>query len=221
MKLETLQSEISDIIQDSEYSDEYITDLINEAVSVVARGVEVPGELGFTAPLPDLYTESDLVLDSSTRYVSMPSGFQRGLVNVYSSSGIGKVPIMSSFRKFIAKFPVLKTGSSIEACVLHGSNLFYHPATDETVAVSYYAAPTELVDFDDEPTCIPGHLHRRLIVSYACKEIFNRIEDGMEGAKVNTEHYNADFFEAVMALDRFIGDDGIPQYIADEDDFIL
>ena len=221
MKLETLQSEIEDIVQDPAYTGDYVVDLINEAVSVIARGVEVPGELGITSPLPDLFTTGTVTLTDSARHQSLPDDYQRNVIGVYSSGGVGQIPVMDSFQKFMQKYPVLETGSSLDAVVVHGKNLFYHPAVSLDVTVMYYRQPDELEVFDDEPDCIPEPLQRPLLISYACEKIFNRIEDGIEGAKVNTNHYKTEFLEAVMALDRFIGDDGVPHYIDDAEAFIL
>lgn len=218
MNLESLISAVENIIQDSSYTSEDITDLINEAVSAVAKGVEVPGELGITSPLPDLYATADVTLTDSARSVSLPADYQRGLFNVY---GTQHIPLMDSFARFIKRYPALETGDSVEACVVHGKSLFYHPAVSGTVNVSYYKKPDTLTTDSDEPTCIPDHLHRRLLVSFACREIFNRIEDGIEGQKINTSAYDTEFYEAVMALDRELGNDATPEYIPDEDDFIL
>lgn len=53
---------------------------------------------------------------------------------------------------------------------------------------------------DDIPNCLPDHLHKSLLVSYAAKEIFNEIEDGIEGRKINTERYEGKYQQALTAL---------------------
>jgi len=57
---------------------------------------------------------------------------------------------------------------------------------------------------DDIPNCLPDHLHKSLLVSYAAKEIFNEIEDGIEGRKINTERYEGKYQQALAVLYRGI-----------------
>jgi hypothetical protein len=51
------------------------------------------------------------------------------------------------------------------------------------------------------PYWLPDHLQHELLVSYACKEIFNETEDGVEASKVNTLRYEARFQAALARLD--------------------
>lgn len=221
MDLSALTTEIQGIVQDNSFEEADIHALINEAVFRVAQGVQVPGELHITGPLPELYKTRWIWVYQTARSIDLPADYQRGLFNVYSSTGIGHVPMLRSFQKFISRYPVLETGDSLDACVVHGKTLFYHPAAIKTITFSYYKEPDLLEDEEDSPDCIPGHLQRRLIVGYVCREIFNQIEDGIEGQKVNTNHYDGDFFEGVIELDRYLGDDGMPMFVNDDTDYIL
>ena len=57
---------------------------------------------------------------------------------------------------------------------------------------------------DDIPYCLPVPLHKSLLVNYAAKEIFNEIEDGIEGRKINAERYEIRYQQALAALYRGI-----------------
>jgi len=221
MTLDDLILEVTNIIQDSAFNEETIETYLNEALVRIAAGVQVPGELHITAPLPDLYTEGTLDLVDTARVISLPTDYQRDLFNIYSSTGNNEIPVFESLHKFLNRYPVLETGSNVEACVVRGTSLIYHPAATETITFAYYKTPTTMTSGTDEPEGIPAHLQRRLLIGYVCREIFNRIEDGIEGQKVNTNFYDAEFFEGVVELDRYLGDDGLPEFVTDDTDYIL
>jgi len=68
-----------------------------------------------------------------------------------------------------------------------------------------------------EPTCLPHHLHEDLLVSFAAKEIYDLIEDGVEDKKINYTKYNNAFNKALMELALFVGEDGQAYNMPDED----
>ena len=74
----------------------------------------------------------------------------------------------------------------------------------------YYQNPTDLADDADEPEDIPEELHEKLIVSDVARYIYNLIEDGMDGQKVNTQNYLNLFKEGIFELELFLGEDGEP-----------
>lgn len=222
MQFNKLIEEIEEKVDDSTYdSSDTVKSLINDAVRDIAAGVLVPGENRFTDPLPDLYTvESSFSLTNSSRSASLPNDFQRDLVKAYEDDGLGDIPILISWRRFLDKWPALETGSYVEGVVVRGSSLYYHPAVTTTLEIGYYANPSTLSSDTDDPSCVPAHLQRGLIINHVCRELYSRIEDGMEGRKVNTEYYDQMFQEAVLMLDLWIGEDGDPEYIEDIEDYI-
>jgi hypothetical protein len=102
-----------------------------------------------------------------------------------------------------------------------GKRLIYRdvPAVAATLTVHYYEAPDDLDDDTDEPTWVPEHLHRKLYVAYVCKEIFNKIEDGVEGRKINTEYYMSEFASGLLALEEAIGVDKDPDHYDNHVDY--
>jgi hypothetical protein len=218
MQLSKIVSEIQDVIQDSAYSSNAITALINEANQAIALGVMIPGRYERTPPLPDLYT-TGTVTTETTGIVTLPSDYQRSLVMVVDSNDV-KIPIKASAREFLKDHPETGAGD-VYVCAQMGKRLLYRdiPSAAATLTVHYYAAPDDLSDDDDEPTWVPEHLHRKLYVSYACKEIFNKIEDGVEGRKINTEYYTSDFASGLIALEEAIGVDKDPDFYDSDVDY--
>ncbi len=211
MELSLLTDEISSIIQDSFVSDTDIETRINAIVFEIAQGIQVPGELGLTAPLPELLEENTVDLVSTARSITLPDNYQRGLFP------IDEVSCFDSFAKFIKRYPSMETGEILEAVVVHGKKLFYYPSLNKTVNILYYRKPEDAIISVEG---IPEHLQRRLIVNGVCKDIFAQIEDGIEGQKVNTNYHTEMFFSAIIELDKFVKDDGLPEYIADDEGYI-
>lgn len=211
MKLSELVTQIQDAVKDSAYTSAIITALINEASQAVALGVLIPGRYERTPPLPALYT-TGVVATAATGISTLPVAFQRDVVMVVDTSS-EEIAIYASARKFIKDHPEVTAGS-VYACAVMGNRLIYRdvPATSVNLTAHFYTAPTTLTADADEPTWIPLHLHRKLLVGYACKEIFNKIEDGVEGRKINTEYYTGEFASGLVALEEAIGVDKDPDY---------
>ena len=220
MRLDTIIAEIEEIVQDSDFSETKITTMVNDSISEIAKGVEIPGKNSVSIPLPDLFAEGQITLLVDARKIALPDDYHRGLISVYDSVLVSNIPIEISFAKFMQLHPTLLTGDVVDRCCVRGSTLFYAPSKAVLVDVIYYRKPAVLVDDDDEPEGIPKEFQRRLIVNKVCKEIFAMIEDGIEGAKVNTNYHNGQYEQGLYALDLFLGDDGEPGYIADDEDWI-
>lgn len=218
MQLTEIITEIQDVIKDSAYTDTIVKNLVNEANQAIALGVMIPGRYERTPPLPDLYT-TGTVTTETTGIVTLPSGYQRNLVMVVDSND-NTIPIESSARKFLQKHPEVTAGE-VYRCALMGKRLIYRdvPAAAATLTVHYYEAPDDLTDDDDEPTWVPEHLHRKLYAGYVCKEIFNKIEDGVEGRKINTEYYTSEFASGLIALEEAIGVDKDPDHYDNHVDY--
>lgn len=211
MQLSNIVSEIQDAVKDSYYTYPDVTVLVNEACTAISLGTMIPGRYERTPPLPDLYT-TDTVTTETTGILTLPSDYQRNLVMVVDSNGVS-IPIMPSSRKFIKKYPEASAGS-VFVCSVMGNRLLYRdiPVVASTLTVHYYSTQDTLTLDTDEPTWLPLHLHRKLLVGYVCREIFNKIEDGVEGRKVNTEYYTGELLSGLTALEEIIGVDKDPDH---------
>lgn len=212
MNLTELKTAIKSIIQDSAYDVE-LTSRINEAVLKVASGDMLPGRVELSPPLPDLYTTGTVDTVVDTGIADLPSDFNRDLFQVVNSDD-DNIPIEPSFKKFLKRYPELETGS-VEKVSVHGNRVLYRdiPASPESLVVHYYKTPTALSDSTDTPDCIPAHLHRKLIVSQVCKEIFDEIEDGVEDPKTNTRHHETQYGKGLLELETWVGVEKEPDYL--------
>ncbi|WP_289020402.1 hypothetical protein [Desulfobacter postgatei] len=204
MNLTELTTAIRTIIQDSSYDSE-LTARINEAVTAVAYGDFLPGRVERTSPLPDLYATDTVTATISSSKVALPENFQRNCFLVLNSDG-EEIKLMSGFNAFQRTYPKQVSGGIYRCCV-NGSYLHYRDLADATLTVHYYKSPTDLSVSAPTLTCIPAHLHRKLIVSHVCKSIFDEIEDGIEGQKVNTNHYEGVYLAGLLELQEWIGEE--------------
>jgi hypothetical protein len=210
---------ISDVIQDSAYTDGILTTRINDAVENIAAGVRMPdGQV--SPPLPDLYDMDTVATSTTDPYKVLPSDYQRHVFMVADDSGNQIYPPRGgdyySFALFLKQSShkdLDQSGSVSMACV-KGSKLYYQdiPSSSEDLTVHFYRVPTAMADDDDEPDGIPAHLQTRLIKHYVCKDIFGDIEDGDNSAGTGMKYHTAKFFEAMTDLIDFIGVEGEPIY---------
>lgn len=165
--------------------------LLNEAQEVVAGEVLLP-----------LLDTSGTVSTSASPLVDLPDNFGRGLYGC-QVDGQDKPPvILTSMRQMLDRHPEFAYGTDIgpiEHVCTSGAQLAYYPIPESTVEVTlfYYQPPAPLTGDTEEPVSIPSAYHRKLLANYAIKELWDGIEDGLEGAKVNTTRFEQKFDRAL------------------------
>jgi len=165
------------------------------------------GELAGEIDLPALNTTATVAALESASSVALPVGYSRSLYWVGSAAqrkriGEGRDDY-HNLLKFLDEYPVQDKVGEIRAVAIQGVNLLYQGSADDTLTLRFYREPAELVNNNDTPTEIPAHLHRALLVNYACREIYNHIEDGREGARNNVVHFDNLFQRAKQALETW------------------
>lgn len=178
MKLEDMRKEVANIVDDDSYSPEDITGYINEAVQYAAGICRVPalkrvGTVSFTA---DAYSVS---LANMTDEVV-------GKITWAVLTNGTELMILNGVEELLMMYPKLDVVKTPKAVALENQVLWYHPMGDFTASLVYFTRPALLTKKDNEPTDFPSHLHRKLFVNGAAWMIFDQIEDGIEGTKVNT-----------------------------------
>jgi len=183
---EQLIAEVADIIQDSSYDNETILSYLNRGQVAVASTLLLPG-------LADGHGTVTTAVDEYN--VALPADFHRELfhvqvddlpVKVYRNMGL----LVSEMEKITTQ-----AGRLVAMCPNAG-NLLYQkvPSVTKNVELFYYRLPTDMSDEDDNSR--PDGLSMQAgvalehfdfaLVHYAAALIFDRIEDGIEGQKVNT-----------------------------------
>lgn len=176
-----IRTEIENIIQDNSFSETTLNEYIDQAILYVGANTEVPELKGIST--------IDTILGQAYASLSgLIGGFSGKLRRVKNADG-DAISIFSDLALLMDEYPTMDEEGDVEAVALEGSTLWYQdiPAEVETLTCLYYRNPTTLSLDTDIPSDFPAHLHRQLFVHGCTWMIFDEIEDGMEGEKVNTK----------------------------------
>jgi len=109
-------------------------------------------------------------------------------------------------------------GSGVQAFCVRGANVYYwgSPSSIDTFTLHGFRLPTLLVDETDEPDCLPVHLRHRLLVNYACMELYGEIEQDHRQVSYNFQKYQTMYAQALTDLFSAVEKDVESVYIEDE-----
>lgn len=193
----SLSDKVLDKVQDGSYDWEDVVELFNDCL------LELAGERLF----PELEEVLDIQTDSSSDHVRLPADFHRNLRYCHSITHNRPIKIEGSVIQMYRQFSQLDQSGVVKMVAIKGRELHYQriPQSAETLRINYYKYPPRLLTRNDKPSFIPYSFAKRLLVHYACREIFDEIEDGVEGQKVNTLYHNKHYEEAKEALFLYLG----------------
>ena len=151
--------------------------------------------------------------------VALPSDYNRGLAFVGSVSQGNRINIYTSHHKLLRKYPLLDDVGDVVFVAVKGAYLYYQgmPGAAEALTLHYYRKATAMSASDSEPDGIPSHLHDRLLVNYAAKEILGMIETAVKGKTLRSEKYEEKFQRAMEDFVAFIGPEDIEPIYYDDD----
>jgi hypothetical protein len=191
----------------------------------IAAGVTYDLNLPSTPPLPELKDSSAISFTSGAVEADLPDNYMGPVYLAVDTTYDRRVKIDASEIRFLRRDPAQNDAGGDPAYVcVRGRKLLRHPPARSgggSIKIYYHRYPTDMSSAGDEPDGLPKEFHYKALVPYVCKELFDEIEDGVEGKKVNTGNQEAKFNKAMAELYRFYGPaDGIPQYIEDQEDYI-
>lgn len=205
--------EVQRVIQDSKaYPAEVVLGFLNQGLLDVASWDNLDPKLGIVGSilLPALEASGSVTTEPEIPYVDLPSDYHKELYQVSFDDQPSIPNILSNMRVFLEEYDgdLTNTGP-IEDVTVVGSQLYFQPIPEEATELTlrYYAQPPLLVNYDpsetetdDIPICLPLEFHRGLLVNYALKEIYDEIEDGIDGQKLNTARYEIKYQQALSKL---------------------
>jgi len=164
--LDTIITEIEDIIQDSSYTEAILITRLNDAARNIAAGVRIASGM-VSPPLPGLYDTDTVTTSTTLPYVSLPSDYQRGLFmvaddnsdQIYPPRGGGYYDFALFLRH--ASHKDLTQSGSIYVAAVRGLKLYYQgiPSAAETLTLHFYRKPIDTalytaatISFDDGGT---------------------------------------------------------------------
>jgi hypothetical protein len=201
MKLGELIDEVGIIIKDDSFSRSDITKSINSVISEVSSLIDIPS-------LKRIAVINTLSSQSYTDLSTLSGGFDGRLSIVHDSgNNFNEINIFPNLISFLDKYPDLSKTGNIEAVTLEGNVLWYQKLSTTTLQALYYSTIPMITDENEEINeCFPEFIQLILIASGAAYYLFNKIEDGIEGEKVNT---NSQFW---MSLSTRNPDSGFNKY---------
>lgn len=184
-----IRTEIENIVQDPSFSETTLNEYIDQSILYAGASANIP-------ELKRIDTVDTIPEQAYTTLNSLTGGFSGKLGRVKNADG-DAITIFSDLALLMDEYPMDEAGE-VEAVALEGSTLWYQdiPVEAETLTCLYYRNPTTLSLDTESPSDFPEHLHRYLLVHGTAYIIYDRIEDGIEGEKINTKaHFWLSFDE--------------------------
>lgn len=208
--LATLRTAIVRIIQDSTYTSTIVDTFINRALEAISGDPNVY--------LPDLEDNDTVTTSTSVNYVALPSDYQKALFRCYSTTHNRHIRIYESAALLWRRYSYIDQGGAVTGVAVRGANLVYQriPSSAETLRLHFYRVPTT-----DEVECLPDHLAYRLVVHWACHQIFSEIYEGDDSqAAGSIVFHQNEYQKALGELILFCGPPAFePVPIGDEIDW--
>jgi hypothetical protein len=205
----TLADDVLEVVQDPSYTYADVLQYFNDCL------MDLAGEF----LLPDLDTWVDIATDPNVDHVRLPVRFMKNLRYAHSTTQNREIRRYGGLSQLYRLFSQLDlTGRVLGVCA-QGADLYYQriPSSAETIRINFYRFPDRMESRFDKATCLPDHLVKPLLLNYAAMEIFSLIEDGIEGAKINTSKHSKEYDKYRVKLLMFIGpEEREPEEIVDE-----
>ena len=176
MNLGQLKDEVEVVLQDTSFASSFGS-WVNNAVEGIIDDANVPGFkeiLSINTVLATAYTTLGATCSGRILYV--------GTATAELAGGVVTLEHMMKM------YPGMDEVGDVEYVAVEGNTLYYQgiPSVATALTLLHRRKPVVMVEDSDEPEGIPSHLHLNVIVPRAAMFGFDRIEDGVEGEKVNT-----------------------------------
>jgi len=204
MNVEEVITEARNITRDESFDDLWMVERINMGLQEIAAVMMIPG-LSASGTVTALTTGNS---------VSMPVDFLHGLYLATTETYPEGLKLSPNRKDLITRTNQEETGN-VRQVAEEAKTLYYNPIpseADEAITLYYYTNPDEVTLGGDLPSWIPAHLQKSLALSYLAKEIFNLIEEGIDGQLPNAAKYFQLYGQALMLLGAFYPRAAKPYY---------
>lgn len=203
MNATILIEEVQNIVDDDRYDD---TELVLRYLNQAQRG------LADNLLLPDLKDGFGIVNTVLGVYTaSLPADYHKNIHLAFSGGKVLNTHKSLSDLVVVNGELVTDTGDLTGVTTFSG-NLIYQavPTTVTAIEIFYYKLPT---DMTEDETSFPIGLAGNddfdwALIHGACSIAFDRIEDGIEQPKTNTESHKAQMAERIALIKRFCVSEG-------------
>lgn len=203
-------------VRDASYGPEDILALFNRGINEIAGWKNTRPEFGLHGEilLPNLETVAPLDTAADLANIDLPDTYMK---NLYMVSQPSKVPILiwSSMQELLRQWEgtLVNSGPNVEDVTIMGGQLYYQPIPTEVLELYlYFYRKPDVLTLEagsglvptDIPACLPEDLQEDLLVNYAAMEIYDEIEDGLDGQKMQTQSYAGKYQAALNKLYKAI-----------------
>jgi len=202
MNAQDIITEVDSIVQNLDERS-LILRHVNTAQKMVAEEVMLPG-------LKNGYATVTTVLGE--RFVALPDAYHKGL---YYAQRDGKdINIhLTDVDMVISRGSMSSDDGDVTDIAESGDQLVYQsiPSTVVDIEIGFYKLPIEMTDEDtSSPDGARNNAYYDLAIIHMASSIcFSNIEDGIEGAKVNTSFHRGEFEKNVSELKKYAKKKGI------------
>jgi hypothetical protein len=189
--LASLVAEVAGIVGDPGVSEEDILRALNRGLFAVCGQIR----------LPDLSAEVRMSFGPGQTDAPLPADWQHGPTDAFLLPARGRVrvlPDLAALRRSVRA----GVRGRIRFAAIGAGRLSVRPVPETAVdiGVGYFRLPDPLVAAMDKPHCLPPHLAGPILVSFACRELFERLEEGAGDGKVQATAYGRRFKAAMAEL---------------------
>lgn len=167
--------------------------------------------------IKELFTVSEVTIAANTNSVALPDDFLREFKFAYNKTISEQIKVYDSRRLLDRKLRGSRTSGNVRYACNDYPNIFvkYTPASDNILDIYYCAIPDDLEEGGEFPGYIPNNYIYNLYFNYACARLWDFVEEGMEGEKVNTLYHDDQADEHLKKLILFIGPDPDEPFMPD------
>lgn len=183
MKAIDLSESVLSNVQEDSFDDDTILGLLNECAGVLSRKFI----------LPALDAEGTVTALSSSPFVALPVDFQRNLYFCKDASTTNDIRVCSSKDQLARYYDqrLVKSATYISGVAAVRPNLYYAPTpvSATTLTLRYQKIPDTITISTELDDYILPHGFSDIWESYVLWKLYSKIEQGMEGQKVDTNYY--------------------------------
>ena len=187
--LASLIAEVAGIVGDPGVSEEDIARALGRGLFAAAGATR----------LPDLATRARIVLGPGQADAPLPADVLHGPVNAFLLPAGGRVRLAPDLAALRRLWPGESPGRPRFAAAA-GGRLHVRPVPREgaVLEIDYHRLPQPLIGAADKPEGLPAYLAGPMLVAYACRELFERLEEGIDGQKTQSQAFGRRY-DALLA----------------------
>ena len=196
MNTPDLIARVQQAVKDDSFTEAEILSRLNDALQAVA----------FEFCLPELEADDEIAFTAGgDSFAPLPDDYHHDLWHIDPLTFTDRILVMGSLKSLQRIYAGNAQGGTIYHAAVDGLTLHVRPlqTQDQTVKVYYYRKPDGLTNEDTSiPEGIPAHLHT-ILSDKVASELFDIIEDGVDGNKANTNRYEQRYMAGLMSLQQY------------------